>query len=72
MELAKAYTPSEIENKWYQQWENNGYLKPSNDINAPSYCIQLPPPNVTGTLHGACFSANHYGCINQISSNERL
>lgn len=51
MELAKAYTPSEIENKWYQQWENNGYFKPSNDINAPSYCIQLPPPNVTGTLH---------------------
>lgn len=51
MELAKAYTPSEIENKWYQQWESKGYFKPSNDTNAPSYCIQLPPPNVTGTLH---------------------
>ncbi len=51
MELAKAYTPSEIEIKWYQQWESKGYFKPSNDTNAPSYCIQLPPPNVTGTLH---------------------
>ncbi|TXJ03101.1 MAG: valine--tRNA ligase, partial [Neisseriales bacterium] len=51
MELAKAYTPSEIETKWYQQWESKGYFKPSNDTNAPSYCIQLPPPNVTGTLH---------------------
>ena len=51
MELAKAYTPSEIESKWYQQWENKGYFKPSNNTNAPSYCIQLPPPNVTGTLH---------------------
>lgn len=51
MELAKTYTPSEIENKWYQIWERNGYFKPSMDKNAPSYCIQLPPPNVTGTLH---------------------
>lgn len=51
MELAKAYSPSEIENKWYQIWEQQGYFKPSMDKNAPSYCIQLPPPNVTGTLH---------------------
>lgn len=51
MELATAYTPSEIENKWYPIWEQNGYFKPSMDETAPSYCIQLPPPNVTGTLH---------------------
>ena len=50
-ELAKTYSPSEIENKWYKIWEENGYFKPSMDKNAPSYCIQLPPPNVTGTLH---------------------
>lgn len=51
MELAKAYISGEIENKWYEIWEKNGYFKPSMDKNAPSYCIQLPPPNVTGTLH---------------------
>lgn len=51
MELATSYTPSEIENKWYPIWEQNGYFKPSMDKAAPSYCIQLPPPNVTGTLH---------------------
>lgn len=51
MELAKAYSPSEIESKWYAVWEKHGYFKPSMDKNAPSYCIQLPPPNVTGTLH---------------------
>jgi len=51
MELATSYTPNEIENKWYPIWEQNGYFKPSLDKTAPSYCIQLPPPNVTGTLH---------------------
>lgn len=51
MELATSYTPSEIENKWYPIWEQDGYFKPSMDKTAPSYCIQLPPPNVTGTLH---------------------
>lgn len=55
MELAKTYTPGEIETKWYQDWERNGYFKPSFDKKAikegHNYCIQLPPPNVTGTLH---------------------
>ncbi|HLX53405.1 MAG TPA: valine--tRNA ligase [Aquella sp.] len=55
MELAKTYAPSEIETKWYQDWEKNGYFKPSFDKEAVkekrNYCIQLPPPNVTGTLH---------------------
>lgn len=51
MELAKAYIPGEIENKWYPIWEENGYFKPNMNKDAPSYCIQLPPPNVTGTLH---------------------
>ena len=50
-ELAKSYAPSEIESKWYKIWEESGYFKPSMDKDAPSYCIQLPPPNVTGTLH---------------------
>ncbi len=51
MQLAKTYAPKEIENKWYAIWESAGYFKPSNKDGAPSYCIQLPPPNVTGTLH---------------------
>lgn len=51
MELAKTYAPGEIESKWYSIWEEKGYFKPNMDKNAPSYCIQLPPPNVTGTLH---------------------
>jgi len=52
MELEnKAYTPKEIESKWYKFWESNEYFKPSMDTSKPAYCIQLPPPNVTGTLH---------------------
>ncbi|MBY0380291.1 MAG: class I tRNA ligase family protein, partial [Burkholderiales bacterium] len=51
MELAKTYSPSEIEHKWYKFWEDGEYFKPSYKKNAPSYCINLPPPNVTGTLH---------------------
>ena len=46
-----AYLPSEIEGKWYPIWEQNGYFKANMKTDAPSYCIQLPPPNVTGTLH---------------------
>ena len=51
MELAKTYNPSEIETKWYPVWEGSGYFKPSFKHGSPNYCIQLPPPNVTGTLH---------------------
>ncbi len=51
MELAKTYSPNEIETKWYTLWEKSGYFNPNMDSNAPNYAIQLPPPNVTGTLH---------------------
>jgi valyl-tRNA synthetase len=51
MELAKAFEPKDIESRWYQQWESAGYFKPSSDVSRPAYCIMLPPPNVTGTLH---------------------
>ena len=37
--------------KWYPLWESRGYFKPARTPRAPPYCIQLPPPNVTGTLH---------------------
>jgi valyl-tRNA synthetase len=51
MELAKAFEPRDIETRWYAQWESAGYFKPSGDATRPAYCIMLPPPNVTGTLH---------------------
>ena len=51
MELAKSFEPAAIEARWYPFWEQNGYFKASLDESKPPYCIQLPPPNVTGTLH---------------------
>ncbi len=55
--LAKSFDPQAIESCWYPIWEQRGYFNPAqNGIKAStstetSYCIQLPPPNVTGTLH---------------------
>ncbi|HQW19949.1 MAG TPA: valine--tRNA ligase [Rhodocyclaceae bacterium] len=54
MELAKSFEPAAIEQRWYEYWEGQGYFKAGLDRNKPlenSYCILLPPPNVTGTLH---------------------
>ena len=51
MELAKSFEPSEIEKHWREIWEQSGYFRASLDENKPSFAIQLPPPNVTGTLH---------------------
>jgi valyl-tRNA synthetase len=51
MELAKSFEPATIEARWYPFWEGNGYFRATLDEGKPSYCIQLPPPNVTGTLH---------------------
>src|SRR5512144_980131 len=51
MELAKSFEPHAIEAKWYSIWEARGLFRPSGAAGAPPFCIQLPPPNVTGTLH---------------------
>ncbi|HNM73359.1 MAG TPA: class I tRNA ligase family protein, partial [Nitrosomonas sp.] len=51
MELAKSFDPSEIEARWYPEWESAGYFQPLNEGGVTPYCIMLPPPNVTGTLH---------------------
>jgi valyl-tRNA synthetase len=51
MELAKAFDPHAIESRWYPFWESHGYFAAGFDPKKPSYSIQLPPPNVTGTLH---------------------
>ncbi|MEY4730426.1 MAG: valine--tRNA ligase [Pseudomonadota bacterium] len=51
MELAKSYEPHAIEAHWYPLWESSGYFKAGDTPGKPAYCIMLPPPNVTGTLH---------------------
>jgi len=51
MELAKAYEPADIEQHWRTEWEQRGYFTATLDDGKPSFAIQLPPPNVTGTLH---------------------
>ncbi len=51
MALAKSFEPRAIEAKWYPFWESHGLFKPSMQPGAKAFCIQLPPPNVTGTLH---------------------
>ncbi|MFT5393932.1 MAG: valyl-tRNA synthetase [Gammaproteobacteria bacterium] len=47
--MEKTYDPHAIESGWYEQWESRGYFAPSGK--GPSYCIMIPPPNVTGSLH---------------------
>ncbi|MCR6702422.1 MAG: valine--tRNA ligase [Dokdonella sp.] len=47
--MEKSFEPGQIEPKWYAQWEAQGRFAPSGD--GDPYCILLPPPNVTGTLH---------------------
>jgi len=51
MELGKLFEPGDIENRWYAHWESAGYFKAGDRSGKPAYCIMLPPPNVTGTLH---------------------
>ncbi len=51
-ELAKSFDPKTIENKWYAFWEGKGYYAAGmNPEITDNFCILLPPPNVTGTLH---------------------
>ena len=47
--ISTTYDPTEIEKKWYKTWEERGYFKPSEK--GESFCIMIPPPNVTGNLH---------------------
>ncbi|QAU35745.1 valine--tRNA ligase [Janthinobacterium sp. 17J80-10] len=51
MELAKSFEPAEIEKHWRAEWEQRGYYTATTDAGKPAFSIQLPPPNVTGTLH---------------------
>jgi valyl-tRNA synthetase len=55
MDLPKTFEPQPIEERWYQAWQSAGYFEPDlaqvTDKPDNSYCIMLPPPNITGTLH---------------------
>ena len=47
--MDKTFDPKQIETRWYQTWEDNGWFAPSGQ--GEPYCIMIPPPNVTGSLH---------------------
>ena len=49
--MDKIYTPNAIEKRWYSYWEKQNYFAADPTAIGKSYCIMLPPPNVTGTLH---------------------
>jgi valyl-tRNA synthetase len=58
--MEKTYNPAAIESKWYETWENNGYfkaeqtvagVKTAEETERKKFCIMIPPPNVTGSLH---------------------
>ena len=52
LELIMSFEPKNIEDKWYTFWEQKGYYESKIDqIKKDNFCILLPPPNVTGTLH---------------------
>ncbi|MDX1656099.1 MAG: class I tRNA ligase family protein, partial [Candidatus Competibacteraceae bacterium] len=47
--MDKTYEPHTIEDRWYRTWEEQGYFPPRGQ--GKPFCIMIPPPNVTGTLH---------------------
>ncbi|QCI24428.1 valine--tRNA ligase [Buchnera aphidicola (Muscaphis stroyani)] len=49
--MEKIYNPQDIEKKIYDFWETNGFFKPNNNSSKPAFCIMMPPPNITGSLH---------------------
>lgn len=50
-ELAKTYSPKDVESYWYEIWEKNRYFSPNMDESKQAFSIVMPPPNVTGKLH---------------------
>ena len=50
-ELSKKYNPTDVEDKWYKNWQNKKAFSPNNNSEIESFTIMIPPPNVTGILH---------------------
>lgn len=62
--MDKIYNPKTIEQHWYQIWETNNWFAPIANTNKQSYCIMIPPPNVTGSLHmGHGFNNTIMDCL---------
>jgi valyl-tRNA synthetase len=51
MTIEKRFDPGKAEKKWYDYWIRKGYFKAGARDESPAYCIVIPPPNVTGSLH---------------------
>ncbi|MGA8005615.1 MAG: valine--tRNA ligase [Burkholderiales bacterium] len=51
MSLDKSFDPGAVERRWYRRWEDAGWFAAGAEPGKPAFCIQLPPPNVTGVLH---------------------
>ena len=49
--IAKGYEPKDVERRWYKYWEDNGLFRADSLSEREPFCIVIPPPNVTGTLH---------------------
>jgi valyl-tRNA synthetase len=49
--IETTFNPKQVEPRWSEAWEQSGAFKPKNDPKAESFCIVIPPPNVTGSLH---------------------
>jgi valyl-tRNA synthetase len=49
--MEKTYAPADIETRWYDTWEQRGYFAADSEATGEPFCIMLPPPNVTGSLH---------------------
>ncbi len=50
-DLSKAYEPQLVEQRWYSFWKAGGFFHAEPDPDRPPYCITIPPPNITGSLH---------------------
>ncbi len=50
-QLPTVYSPAEVESKWYKFWLDKNYFHAEANTGKPKYCITIPPPNVTGSLH---------------------
>ena len=63
MEIPSKYEPQNVEERWYQYWEENDFFTSKPDDREP-YTIVIPPPNVTGsTAYGAYVEQYHTRCI---------
>ena len=50
-ELSKTYDPQTAEENWYRFWKDGGYFHADESRDGPRFCVVIPPPNVTGSLH---------------------